>query len=114
MPRPQPDVCRVLVLGSTGSIGTQTLEVIEHLNRLHEEGKHPRRFAVVGLACGRNERLLREQAVRFHVAHTAVVGEAEETADPGKIHYVRRPHGPASHYTGADAALGLVLSLIHI
>jgi 1-deoxy-D-xylulose-5-phosphate reductoisomerase len=50
---------RVAVLGSTGSIGTQTLEVI---------ARYPERFAVAGLAAGRNTALLREQIERFHPA----------------------------------------------
>ena len=47
---------RVAILGSTGSIGTQALDVI---------AAHPERFAVVGLAAGRNLELLREQFARF-------------------------------------------------
>jgi 1-deoxy-D-xylulose-5-phosphate reductoisomerase len=47
---------RVAILGSTGSIGTQALDVI---------ASHPERFEVVGLAAGRNEALLREQVQRF-------------------------------------------------
>jgi 1-deoxy-D-xylulose-5-phosphate reductoisomerase len=47
---------RVAILGSTGSIGTQALDVI---------GAHPDRFEVVGLAAGRNVALLREQTLRF-------------------------------------------------
>ena len=43
------------ILGSTGSIGRQTLEVVRHL----------RRFRVVGLAAGRNVTLLEEQAREF-------------------------------------------------
>jgi 1-deoxy-D-xylulose-5-phosphate reductoisomerase len=43
------------VLGSTGSIGRQTLEVVRHL----------RRFRVVGLAAGHNVTLLEEQAREF-------------------------------------------------
>ena len=49
---------RVAILGSTGSIGRQALDVI---------GRHRDRFAVVGLAAGRNTELLREQAERFDV-----------------------------------------------
>jgi len=45
------------VLGSTGSIGTQTLAVIRTL---------PERFRVVGLAAGRNVTLLAEQVREFH------------------------------------------------
>jgi 1-deoxy-D-xylulose-5-phosphate reductoisomerase len=51
-------------LGSTGSIGTQALDVI---------AQHPERFVVVGLAAGRNAALLREQVARFdpHIASLA-------------------------------------------
>jgi 1-deoxy-D-xylulose-5-phosphate reductoisomerase len=47
---------RVAILGSTGSIGRQALDVI---------GRHPERFEVVGLAAGRNVDLLAEQVARF-------------------------------------------------
>jgi 1-deoxy-D-xylulose-5-phosphate reductoisomerase len=49
-------VKRVAVLGATGSIGRQTLEVIDAL---------PGHFSVVGLAGGRNTILLAEQIARF-------------------------------------------------
>ena len=47
---------RVAILGSTGSIGTQALDVIAH---------HPDRFEVVALAAGKQVEKLREQAQRF-------------------------------------------------
>lgn len=47
---------KVAILGSTGSIGTQTLDVIAH---------DPQRYEVVALAAGRNIGLLLEQAARF-------------------------------------------------
>ena len=50
------DIKRVAVLGSTGSIGRQTLEVISAL---------PHRFSVIGLAAGRNTTLLAEQISQF-------------------------------------------------
>lgn len=54
---------RVIVLGSTGSIGTQALEVIR---------ANPRRFELVGLAAGSNTELLAEQAQEFRVDDTAL------------------------------------------
>jgi len=48
----------VAVLGSTGSIGTQTLDVVR---------ADPQRFRVVALACGRDEATLRAQAAEFGV-----------------------------------------------
>jgi 1-deoxy-D-xylulose-5-phosphate reductoisomerase len=57
---------RVAILGSTGSIGTQALDVI---------AQHPQEFAVVGLAAGRNVDLLERQARQFG---TPVVSSAAE------------------------------------
>lgn len=53
----------VIILGSTGSIGTQALDVIR---------ANPRRFEVVGLAVGSNRAALEAQAAEFGVEHTAV------------------------------------------
>ena len=60
---------RVLLLGSTGSIGTQTLDVI---------AANPDRFQVVGLTAGRNRALLDEQAERFGVRALAQGSEEAE------------------------------------
>ncbi len=62
----------VALLGSTGSIGTQALDVID---RNHD------RYAVVALAAGGNLDLVAEQAVRFRPALVAVArGSAEEVS----------------------------------
>ena len=47
---------RVSILGSTGSIGTQGLEVID---------QHPDKFKVVGLSAGSNVSLLKDQINKF-------------------------------------------------
>lgn len=61
----------VIVLGSTGSIGTQALEVIS---------ANPHKFRVVGLAAGTNTELLEEQRKTFNVSpERAVLGAAEAT-----------------------------------
>jgi 1-deoxy-D-xylulose-5-phosphate reductoisomerase len=49
---------RIAVLGSTGSIGTQALDVIR---------RHPDDYEVVALAAGRNTALLAQQAAEFDV-----------------------------------------------
>ena len=61
---------KISILGSTGSIGTQTLEVVA------EHGD----IEVTALACGRNIKLLEEQMRRFHPKLVAVENEklAEE------------------------------------
>jgi len=53
---------RVAVLGSTGSIGTQALDVV----RRHQQ-RHPGVWQVVALAAGRNNALLAAQAAEFGV-----------------------------------------------
>jgi 1-deoxy-D-xylulose-5-phosphate reductoisomerase len=54
---------RVAVLGSTGSIGRQTLDVL---------ALHPDAFEVVALAAGSNTSLLGEQVARWHPAVVAL------------------------------------------
>ena len=66
------DVRRVIVLGSTGSIGVQTLEVIDHLNALHSRGEFAVRHEVVGFAAGRNAVGLAGQRTRWPRAADAL------------------------------------------
>ncbi len=59
---------KVSILGSTGSIGTQALDVV----RANREN-----FEVTALACGRNLELLSEQIEEFH-PRIAVIEKAED------------------------------------
>ncbi len=91
-------VRRVIILGSTGSIGTQSLDVIAHINRLSDEGRSPVRLDVVGLAAGRNAELLARQAERFGVRELALAeGDRDNT--------------PAGCRVGPDAAERLVCEI---
>jgi len=58
---------RIIILGSTGSIGTQALEIIE---------KNPDKFQVVGLVGNTNRELLEQQAKKFNVARAVVGADA--------------------------------------
>jgi 1-deoxy-D-xylulose-5-phosphate reductoisomerase len=79
---------KVLILGSTGSIGTQALEVI---------AANPDRFEVVGLAAGGgNPELLARQCAETGVRNVAVADEAAAQ----RVGDVR--------YAGADAATRIV------
>lgn len=71
-------VKRVAVLGSTGSIGTQTLDII---------GRHPDRLKVTALAAGSNTDLLLKQAKKHGVTRLAVFdsSSAKEAGIPGGI-----------------------------
>ncbi len=53
----------ITLLGSTGSIGTQTLDIVDH---------HPDQFRIVGMAAGRNVTLFAEQVRRFRPAIIAL------------------------------------------
>jgi 1-deoxy-D-xylulose-5-phosphate reductoisomerase len=75
MPR---DRRRVIILGSTGSIGTQTLVVIDHLNALHARGEWRTRYEVVGLAARRGTDQLAQQSARFNGSRAAVGAEDSE------------------------------------
>ncbi len=86
---------RLAVLGSTGSIGCNTLAVAEHLAR---QGMDLR---VVALAAQRNAGLLIEQAQRLGVRHLAVC-DADAAAQ------ARAALPDATVYAGDDAADRLV------
>lgn len=62
---------RISILGSTGSIGTQTLDIVTH---------HPEAFQVVGLAAGGNVELLAQQVAEFRPEIVALRQE-EKLAD---------------------------------
>ncbi len=57
---------RILILGSTGSIGTQTIDVV---------GAHPDRLQIVGLAAGSNAAALSQQAAELGVGMLALADE---------------------------------------
>lgn len=84
---------RLILLGSTGSIGTNTLAVVEHLH-----AKELAQFDVVGLATGSNAEVLHKQALQFGVKHVAI-------ADP--VHASLLSDLP-NVFTGTDAALELI------
>lgn len=58
----------IILIGSTGSIGTQALEVIR---------ENPDDFHVVGLGCGRNIELLRKQIEEFRPLAVSVLREED-------------------------------------
>ena len=58
---------KIAVLGSTGSIGTQTLKVIR---------ENPQKYQVTALSCRKNAGLLAEQVAEFHPL-CAAVGDRE-------------------------------------
>ncbi|MCZ8127495.1 MAG: 1-deoxy-D-xylulose-5-phosphate reductoisomerase [Microcystis sp. LE19-114.1B] len=59
---------KISILGSTGSIGTQTLDIVTD---------HPDKFQVVGLATGNNIQLLSEQIRQFRPQIVAINNESQ-------------------------------------
>lgn len=93
----------IVILGSTGSIGTQGLDIA---------ARNPDRFRVVGLAAGgSNVELLARQAVRFEVPHVGVADEAAAARLEEAIATVSREAGrPGSAPTitaGPDASTAI-------
>ncbi len=93
---PRPRERRVIVLGSTGSVGVNTLAVVDHLRRSGHVD-----IAVCGLATGRSARPLIEQARRFGVGHVAV-------AEPSAAREARAALPGVVVFDGPDAAERLV------
>jgi 1-deoxy-D-xylulose-5-phosphate reductoisomerase len=83
---------RVLVLGSTGSVGTQALDVV---------ARHPDRFAVAGLAAGGGDVALLAAQARAHGVRRVAV------ADPAAARELRRALPGAEVLAGPDAAAEL-------
>lgn len=89
---------KISILGSTGSIGTQTLDVI---------AMHPESFEVDGLAAGTNTALLLEQVRRFHPRRVSVA--TKELADeirsslPSDIELYSGNEGLVEVAAGGDA-----------
>lgn len=99
---------RVLILGSTGSIGTQALEVID---------ANPDRFEVVGLAAGGgNPDLLARQRAHTGVSNVAVA-DADVAAHIGDVPYagpdaVTRLVEDTSEKTGVDVVLNALVGAL--
>ncbi len=70
---------RLILLGSTGSIGRQTVEVIAGLNAQHARGLFPRRIVIVGLAAGSSADALLAQAAALDVRDLALAETANHT-----------------------------------
>ena len=87
----------VVVLGSTGSIGTQGLDVIS---------RHPERFTVSGLAAGgAHIELLAQQAAQFHVPLVAVFDK--QTAKPLREALDQAGARSTQIQAGPEAIIGL-------
>ncbi|PLS28910.1 1-deoxy-D-xylulose 5-phosphate reductoisomerase [Bifidobacterium parmae] len=97
----------VVILGSTGSIGTQGLDVIS---------RHPERFTVVGLAAGgAHIDLLARQAAEFHVPQVAVFDKTKaaalrEALDQAGAKHTQVQAGPDAVIAMAGSGANVVLN----
>jgi len=89
---------RLIILGSTGSIGVNTLDVVTHL----QDTAHA--LKVVGLAAGRNVTRLIEQAKAFDVKHVAI-------ADATLANELQAALPGVTVFAGEQSALELVESV---
>ena len=97
----------VVILGSTGSIGTQGLDVIS---------RHLDRFNVVGLAAGGSHvELLAQQAVQFHVSKVAIfntnaVHALQDALNQAGASHVEIMAGPEAVIAMAGSGADVVLN----
>ena len=82
------NIKRLVVLGSTGSIGQQTLEIVRAL---------PHRFRIVGLAAGKNMTLLSKQINEFKPSFVYYQGKKTEAPLTNDNYEVLSPEDIACH-----------------
>jgi 1-deoxy-D-xylulose-5-phosphate reductoisomerase len=118
--KPDPPRRRLVILGSTGSIGVNTLKVVEHLNATaparhtatsiqidNQPGNSAvtqtshRGVDVVGLAAGRDAASLIDQARRYHAPAVAIADASQEPV-------LRQELPGVEVYAGPDASLRLI------
>lgn len=97
---------RIWILGSTGSIGRQTLEVVESC---------PDHFEVVGLSAHRNFKLALEQAEKFRVStlaltHPKSFETAKQSSKSNKLRLVGGENG--LHSALSESSFDLVVQAI--
>ncbi len=86
---------QICILGSTGSIGTQALEVIR---------QHPDRYEAYALTANNHWELLAQQAREFHPAAVVIANEAHYEA----LKEALRDEPDAKVYAGRDAVCQIV------
>lgn len=86
---------QICILGSTGSIGTQALEVIR---------QHPDRYEAYALTANNHWELLAQQAREFHPAAVVIANEAHYEA----LKEALRDEPDTKVYAGRDAACQIV------
>jgi len=60
---------KLAILGSTGNVGTQILEVVD---------KNPGKFRIIALSANKNITLLKQQIKKYHPQFVGVADEKKE------------------------------------
>ena len=98
---------RISIFGSTGSIGTSTLNVIR---------SHPELFEVSALIAGNNVKKLAEQILEFHPRHVYIKSEEhqnylKEKFDSLDIHFGTQGMEDISNLTDYDIAVSALVGI---
>ncbi len=96
---------RIAILGSTGSIGCSTLDVVE---------AHPERLRVVALAAGRNAELLAQQAARYRPVFVSADISLSRGAFPHKTEIGQGAEGLLTAATHPEVDLVVVATTGHV
>ncbi len=95
---------RLAILGSTGSIGRSTLEVVD---------AHPEKLSVVALAAGRNAELLRAQTERYRPSLVSLADGGADDWRPVGVERVVATEGLRAAATHPDADIVVVATSGH-
>lgn len=91
----------ISILGSTGSIGTQCLQLV---------ALHPDRFQVSALTANRNAELLFEQVRQFRPTFAGIVNPSDDLVIPDDLNFCQFAVGPeALRIAAADVPSDMVL-----
>ena len=98
---------KIAVLGSTGSIGTQTLDIIR---------RHPDRFSVSALTCGQNVNLLIDQIASFPEEDRPGLAVCANERDMLRVRSefpgMRTAYGPEGLIEAAECDCDIVLNAL--
>ncbi len=90
---------KLLIFGSTGSIGTQTLEIVRN---------HPQRFEVVGVSANSNYKELNKQIAEFKPKYAALSNEEAKGTITGDVNAFYGQDGLIEMCREADADIALI------
>ena len=103
---------KIALIGSTGSIGTQTLEIVRN---------NPEEYQVVALACGRNLELLEAEMREFHPSFVSVGDEEGAASLRASTRDLGIPVGfgmsglcEAAAYPDADVTVTAIVGMIGV